>query len=325
MQAAEYDAAFARAVADDNARASAVFISGATGSNASNINGFFEPSEEKGADGRILYTKRGDASKIIVHFCGTWQILPVSSRDTGGCWAHTGGSCALEACVAAVWKVISVSGGDFHEQESLKMATGAEAEAQVSSLNALVHPHNPPPAPLPPCALPSMLCPLTRFAKRFAAQAAAFARAVADDNARASAVFISGATGPNAKIAYGLFEPTEEKGADGRILYTKRGDASKIIEHFDGRWQIKYAQNKSKNSCFASVGGCCSLEARAGDVWRVVVSGVFQDQENVKMVTGAEAEAQVSRLLHPHNPPPALLPPCALPSMLCPLTRFDLI
>jgi hypothetical protein len=100
MQAAEYDAAFARAVADDNARASAVFISGATGPNASNINGFFEPTEEKGADGRILYTKRGDASKIIVHFCGTWQILPKSYLCRPGTQAVAG--LILEA--PARWK-----------------------------------------------------------------------------------------------------------------------------------------------------------------------------------------------------------------------------
>ncbi len=222
--------------------------------------------------------------------------------------------------------------GTFQDQENVKMVTGAEAEAQVSRL---LHPHNPPPAPLPPCALPSMLCPLTRFAKRFAAQAAAFARAVADDNARASAVFISGATGSCSSNVNGLFEPTEEKGADGRILYTKRGDASKIIEHFDGKWQIKHSRLRGKDSWgkqgfWAQVDGSCALEACVAAEWKVSTfespeSGVFQDQENVKMVTGAEAEAQVSSLnalVHPHNTPPAPLPPCALPSMLCPLTRF---
>jgi hypothetical protein len=36
--------AIARAAADDNGKASAVFISGATGSDAAKVNGLFEPT-----------------------------------------------------------------------------------------------------------------------------------------------------------------------------------------------------------------------------------------------------------------------------------------
>ena len=61
-------------MADDNARAVPVFISGATGRNAANINGFFEPTEEKGLDGRVLYRKRGEAFMWMEHFEGQWHV-----------------------------------------------------------------------------------------------------------------------------------------------------------------------------------------------------------------------------------------------------------
>ena len=66
-QGAEYAAAVARAVAEENARAAPVFISGATGPKAEFINGYFLPTEEKGLDGRVLYSKRGDDSMCIEH------------------------------------------------------------------------------------------------------------------------------------------------------------------------------------------------------------------------------------------------------------------
>ena len=67
-QGAEYAAAEATAVAHDNARAVPVFISGATGVHAAAINGFFEPTQEKGLDGRLILTKRGDAGMLMEHF-----------------------------------------------------------------------------------------------------------------------------------------------------------------------------------------------------------------------------------------------------------------
>ena len=67
-QGAEYAAAEATAVAHDNARAVPVFISGATDVNAATINGFFEPTQEKGLDGRLILTKRGDAGMVMEHF-----------------------------------------------------------------------------------------------------------------------------------------------------------------------------------------------------------------------------------------------------------------
>ena len=98
-------------------------------------------------DGRVLYKKRGDDrsdSEIIEHFemqgVVKWHIKPVSSKGKGSFHAVIDGGCALEACVDRVWK----------NQESMKMWTGAEAEAQASSLNARMHARNSPPALFPP-------------------------------------------------------------------------------------------------------------------------------------------------------------------------------
>jgi hypothetical protein len=118
---------------------------------------------------------------------------------------------------------------------------------------------------------------------------------VAEDNARAGPVFISGATGPRAEVINGFYEATEEKGLDGRVVYMKRGDGSVCIEHFGGLWRVKFVSWKGTNMALADVIGFCAFEACDSRVWRVWVGGkVFQDQPSVKMLTGAEAELQVS-------------------------------
>jgi hypothetical protein len=132
LQAAE----FAAAVAAENSRAEAIFISGATGPNVLNINGFFEPTGEKSPDGRILYKKRFSVPAIwIAHSSGKWRIQPESSKGTVGSYAHFVGECALEACKE---KVMSVYDGKaYKEQPDAKMATGAEAEAQASDVSSV--------------------------------------------------------------------------------------------------------------------------------------------------------------------------------------------
>ena len=77
MQGAEHATTTAEAVAADNARAVPVFISGATGVNAAVINGFFDPTQEKGLDGRALFCKRGDTSVLMEHYAGRWQVKSV--------------------------------------------------------------------------------------------------------------------------------------------------------------------------------------------------------------------------------------------------------
>ena len=148
---------------------------------------------------------------------------------------------------------------------------------------------------------------MTRFAfAQGAEHAAAVARAVADDNARAATVFVSGATGDWAGAINGLFTPTQEKGLDGRVVYDKCGDGSMCIEHYAGKWQVKRVSHKGKNTGFAYVTGGCALEACTSRVWRVWNRNTFEDQPSVKAVTGADAEREVSGgcTTHPLPPPP---------------------
>jgi len=104
-------------------------------------------------------------------------------------------------------------------------------------------------------------------------------------------VFISGATGVNAAFINGFFEPTQEKGLDGRVLYVKRGDASACIEHYGGQWQVKAVSSKGKDNHWASVAGGCGLEACTSRVWGVYDGKAWNDAPSVKLV----AEAEVRR------------------------------
>ena len=110
-----------------------MFISGATGVNAALVNGVFEPTQEKGLDGRVLYAKRGDASMCIEHHTGTWQVKLVSCMGTDACMAVLEGGSALEACASGVWDVLYESGALFQEQTGVTMLTGQEAQQAVSN------------------------------------------------------------------------------------------------------------------------------------------------------------------------------------------------
>ena len=129
-QGAEYAAAEAQAVADGNARAGPVFISGATGPLAASINGFYGVTEEKSLDGRVVLSKRDDPSMCIEHRGGEWQVKSVSNKGKHICMAYVAGRCALEDCASRVLRVHDGKG--FDDQPSVKMATGSEAERQVS-------------------------------------------------------------------------------------------------------------------------------------------------------------------------------------------------
>ena len=109
-------------------------------------------------------------------------------------------------------------------------------------------------------------------------------------------VYISGATGDNAGAINGPYSPTQEKGADGRVVYSKDGDASICIEHFAGKWQVKLVSSKGKDvshGCY--VQGGCALEDCASRAWNVFDNGKWTDQTIVKIVTGAEAQREVGR------------------------------
>jgi hypothetical protein len=138
-QGAEHAAAEARAVADGNARAGPVFISGTTGPKAASINGFYVVTEEKSLDGRLVLSKRGDPSVCIEHHGGVWGVKHVSRKGKAGCFACVAGGCALEDCTSRLWRVNN--GNEINDQQSVKMATGREAERQVSGGCMRAHAH----------------------------------------------------------------------------------------------------------------------------------------------------------------------------------------
>ena len=145
-QGAEHAAAVARAVADDNARAAGLVISGAIGSRAEGINGYFAATQEKGLDGRVVYGKCGDASVCIEHRAGAWQVKDVSDKGSAVCHAYVTGGCALEACTSRVWRVYD---GKAHvDQASVKIATGPDVEREVSGCCMRPQQRTTTPAPL---------------------------------------------------------------------------------------------------------------------------------------------------------------------------------
>jgi hypothetical protein len=133
---------------------------------------------------------------------------------------------------------------------------------------------------------------------------------IADDNKRAKGVMVSGATGPNADLINGVYEPTQEKGLDGRVLYRKRGDPSMIMEHRDGNWEVKPVSHKGADACTAYVAGGCAAEACTSRMWMELVGATHQDAPSVKMVAESEvssccvkSQAFLTHLLF--SPPPS--------------------
>ncbi len=108
------------------------------------------------------------------------------------------------------------------------------------------------------------------------------------------AIFISGATGNFSGYINGMYDPSGKKSSDGHVLYKNRFDPTTVIEHFGGKWQIKDESAIGQNSRLAEVPGFCPFEVCKWNVWQVGNGGAMEEQPGVKMVTGAEAEAQAS-------------------------------
>jgi hypothetical protein len=108
-----------------------VLISGATGGYSAGINGFFAPTLEKGLDGRVVYSKCGDASVCIEHCVGQWRIKSANDKLKSDSYsALVEGGCSLEACVSRTWTLLDMTS---RWVQSLKIETGPEVERQVSS------------------------------------------------------------------------------------------------------------------------------------------------------------------------------------------------
>jgi len=117
-------------VDEDNFRSGPVFISGASGDSAAALNGYYEPTQWFGMDGRVVYAKYGGGGVCIEHFGRVWQVRRVEDRGESACMASVAGRCALVDCVARVWARTSANGSteDIH----MKLLTGDDAEQEVS-------------------------------------------------------------------------------------------------------------------------------------------------------------------------------------------------
>lgn len=104
-------------------------------------------------------------------------------------------------------------------------------------------------------------------------------------------------TFPDAAKINGVFEPTQENGLDGRVLYTKRGDTRVIIEHHGGFWRITHAKFKGKNNTYAHVPGGAALEACRTLVWDVWDGNEYVAAPGFNMCR----EAEVSRCAQPQS------------------------
>ena len=87
--------------------------------------------------------------------------------------------------------------------------------------------------------------------------------------------------------------PTQERGLDGRVVYSKCGDTGVCIEHGGGCWQIKPASYKGKDGSYAIVAGGQGLEACDTCVWAVDDNG-WKDQVSTKIVTAANGGSVTS-------------------------------
>ena len=116
MQAAVDDA-----VDEDNFRSGPVFISGASGDSAADMNGYYGPTLGFGMDGRVVYAKYGGGGVCIEHFGG---------RGESACMASGAGGCALVDCLARVWARTSTNGPT--KDMRMKLLTGDDAEQEVS-------------------------------------------------------------------------------------------------------------------------------------------------------------------------------------------------
>jgi len=127
---------------------------------------------------------------------------------------------------------------------------------------------------------------------------------VREENRSACLVSISGATGINADLINGVYEPTQEI-RGGRIFYVKRGEDRMCIEHCAGRWQIKLLAWKGNPiNIKAHCAGNCPLDACDSHEWVVNDGKCWVGQSDVRMAVGADAEAEWAVLSSPASKSP---------------------
>jgi hypothetical protein len=230
-QAAEHTAAVACSIAEDNARAVPVLISGAAGPYEKSMNGLFTPSSERSLDGRVIYKMCHSAHMIIEHHDGQWAIKPLPDKGVGAMQGGVVGGCAFESCNGRVWFV--GNSGKWEEQPEVAISFGVDVEVQVKLWHARYN-------VTPPSFQPRYACCFMQAA-HCAEQAA---RAVARFNARAVPMLLSGATGICSENINGFYVPAQESNVDGCVVYSKCGDPSTCIERSHQTWNLRSIDHK---------------------------------------------------------------------------------
>jgi hypothetical protein len=280
------------AVAESDIALSVVFIKNASGDHSFCINGPFVCASHD-ILGHAVYSKLGDCSVCIELFANHWHIIDVNHIGIDSSLAKVNvnpNSSLLEDCISEKWTVLDNQLKAV--QPGVKMLTGADARREVSSLCMIA---------FQPCHLfPSHIYPLLSpcVIRIYSAQAAEYAtsigRAVAEDNARAAPVLISGAAGWQSEGINGFFAPTQERGLDGRVVYSKCGCNDTVIIHRNGRWAIKAISSKFWDHSAANVLGGCCLEECGSRPWTVYTHKEGRVPQTLNIETGPEVERKVS-------------------------------
>ena len=104
---------------------------GATGSNAANVNGVFEPTGDV-QNGKALFVKRGDASKWLrFNPVGCWLVS--SAADTSIGWCQSVGPDKAHDDPTSVTKWQVYSGSDWEDQADVSCRPALLARAHLQA------------------------------------------------------------------------------------------------------------------------------------------------------------------------------------------------
>jgi hypothetical protein len=199
-------------------------------------------------DGRVVYRKCDNADIIIEHYSGQWSIKPATDKGLSAFQGGVVGGCALESCIGRVWFVGMGSGtAKWEDQARVIIATGSDVARQVNAMAcALQHSRSP---HFPPSFLPtswrasfSQVADCTKKA----------ALAVAEFNARAVPVLVSGAKSWLSERINGYYVPTRETTLDGCLVYSKCGDPSTCIARKSRTWVFRSIDKKGANDIWSA-------------------------------------------------------------------------
>ena len=115
-------------------------------------------------------------------------------------------------------------------------------------------------------------------------------------------VRVKGATGSNAALINGFYEPTTEI-VNNASVYRKVGDADKLMEYVDGQWWIHESvhRGKARGWAYATVYPAVALEDCPIDCWEVYDGDDWVAQPSFSIsVSSLEAfeEFELTQVVH---------------------------